>query len=1645
MIFRLLFVLGGFGSWLLPHYAFAQRVVAGDTLYGHEWIDRSASYLKVAVTQPGVVSFSAQLVFDAGWDDATGAELSLWHMGKAVPFYVSTQTTLSSSDRLSFIHDPEQILAYEAAQFTGDANDMLSTVQRLVSDTAVYFLRRGSVSVPQYRVVEAGDVNLQDAAWTGRRQLRAGTVASFYKVESDQYGAKYSSFRRGEGWGTPLAVNSAVTLFPVDATAQPGARLSLRSASSFTLNSHVRSILFGGTQLRRDTVGSAEFSRDVFDIPGSVPITGAAVNVELRGLAGSTDRHTIGDVLLDYTANNIIRGGRPIRFTAQGVAQAGGKLGLLGLRSGDVAYVYHLQSSTIYRVEGRDSAAVVVADLREGDELQVALQTDAYPVVVRPWIIPEDVREATQYLVISSRKTRDWREGADAWSAFRQNPVYGGYHTQVVAFEDLTDLYGYGTPNDPQALRSAITRAVARGALENVLLLGKGREFTAVRTPTQLALPQNRTFYCPTYGYPASDNLITYNPLVGEMIANVGRVAAESSDESAIILRKTRATEDVLVGDPNLEGLDWIKQVLHISGGSNANEQATIQRGMRGMEEALASTQYGPTFSKVFKNASVPVQSGDFDAIFSRINAGVSFVTFFGHGSTTTFEIQFDTPERYKNVGKYPPLFAYGCYAGNANLSQKTIGERFVLMENGGFSMFAATTGLGYPFALQDFGSNFYRSFGAENYDKPLAASLRKAANLNFARSGYVVRQQAEQFLLQGDPALVAFKPAGPDIVVDGASLRVGPEPLIPSQASFDVSIDLRNLGRGIADTFRLVVERSSALRPRQLVDTLEIAGFAQRSSVKLTIPSWNLEGAGLNQLYFTIIDVPNEGLMAGALQNNAPSPLGFFVADAKVRIVYPVDGERLTTDSLRLYAEFGRPLDGQHTFEWQISDRQDFATLTEYSTLESGSLSSWRPALRPTPGKRYHARCRTELDSVWSNVTFAFSEDLQTGLALETPQQFAQGKSNRLSPLRTGGWSFDTLYLHKEFKNLAYTPTARPSLITGFESPYVSMRPWAFTDTAVSLLIVDNTTGYEIFNEGGEYGSLNFGTRQRSFTYHVSTKAERQRVVSFIDSVAKDGSILFFFTVFKNTSNFQPDTWVADSTFVGERTLLGVLREQGALRIVDWIGYESVPYTFIFRKGVGPIVEALGASTESSLLSTFEVPLANPTGEYTSPALGPFTSARSLRWEIAAPPNEQVDELQIELLALSSAGDTTVVMSSADYSGAYEVSAELMSRYPYYLFRVNQTDADERTPNAILRFSADGDLRPELVYDPDLALNGFVDTVFAGATPNFELGLRNVSPLPITQPYSLLVKNVTTGLDYSRDTLASLPGWGTYVWHGSYAFPDERAELKVGFELSASPEEGERISSNNIAFTQVQQNVDEVAPTVRILVDGEQLRERELLPPSPRFVVELRDDLTLDPQSLQPPAIRLTLPDGAQLSGTDLPGTLQAMTAATSEKISYSFEPGKLPDGVYSISVRAADRHGNTTENLTRKWTFEIANTKAISNVLPYPNPMVDRVRFQYELTGEVPSDYQINIFTTSGRLVRSLGPPDLGALKIGRQLTSGTWDGTDQFGQRLARGTYLYRFEVATTSTSETFEDRATGTEKYFKSGFGKLVVLR
>lgn len=125
--------------------------------------------------------------------------------------------------------------------------------------------------------------------------------------------------------------------------------------------------------------------------------------------------------------------------------------------------------------------------------------------------------------------------------------------------------------------------------------------------------------------------------------------------------------------------------------------------------------------------------------------------------------------------------------------------------------------------------------------------------------------------------------------------------------------------------------------------------------------------------------------------------------------------------------------------------------------------------------------------------------------------------------------------------------------------------------------------------------------------------------------------------------------------------------------------------------------------------------------------------------------------------------------------------------------------------------------------------------------------------------------------------------------------------------------------------------------------------------------------------------------------------------------EITYPFS--KLSKGRHTLHVKAWDVLNNSGEGYTEFVVEEKANL-ALSHVLNYPNPFTTNTRFMFEHNKPGASlDMKIEIFSVSGRIVktitRNINSP-------GYRVDDINWDGTDDFGDKIGRGVYIYRVSL-------------------------------
>lgn len=118
-----------------------------------------------------------------------------------------------------------------------------------------------------------------------------------------------------------------------------------------------------------------------------------------------------------------------------------------------------------------------------------------------------------------------------------------------------------------------------------------------------------------------------------------------------------------------------------------------------------------------------------------------------------------------------------------------------------------------------------------------------------------------------------------------------------------------------------------------------------------------------------------------------------------------------------------------------------------------------------------------------------------------------------------------------------------------------------------------------------------------------------------------------------------------------------------------------------------------------------------------------------------------------------------------------------------------------------------------------------------------------------------------------------------------------------------------------------------------------------------------------------------------------------------------------KLPEGKHKVTAKVWDIMNNSSQESMEFVVVKSAEL-ALKHVLNYPNPFTTHTQFYFEQNqAESVLQVQIQIFTISGKLVKTIHEM---VNMSGFRSDGIPWDGTDDFGDKLAKGIYLYKIRV-------------------------------
>ena len=126
------------------------------------------------------------------------------------------------------------------------------------------------------------------------------------------------------------------------------------------------------------------------------------------------------------------------------------------------------------------------------------------------------------------------------------------------------------------------------------------------------------------------------------------------------------------------------------------------------------------------------------------------------------------------------------------------------------------------------------------------------------------------------------------------------------------------------------------------------------------------------------------------------------------------------------------------------------------------------------------------------------------------------------------------------------------------------------------------------------------------------------------------------------------------------------------------------------------------------------------------------------------------------------------------------------------------------------------------------------------------------------------------------------------------------------------------------------------------------------------------------------------------------------------------------LEPGLHNLSFKAWDVFNNSSTGEIQFLVYDQNDKLVISNVLNYPNPFVNYTEFWFNHNSSDALDVLLQIFTVSGKLVKTINQQTniSGSSSLSRDII---WDGRDEYGDRLAKGVYVYKITVRSLQTNK------------------------
>jgi hypothetical protein len=1676
--------------------------------YNNEWIDYNKTYYKFKVGKTGLYRITQNALNSIGLASTQAQHFQLWRNGKEISLFTSISTGIfSATDYIEFLGVQNDGEADKSLY--RDASYQLSDAISLQTDTASYFLTINQTSTNNRFVNTVNNVAGNSLAPTTffihtiRNNFRNIINRGFAQVAGSEY-LYSSSYDIGEMWSSteirPGATNDNITSFTDLQYASSGPAASFKASMAGTApNARTYKIQINNTDVL--TANLSFFSAAIEEnnsVPLSILSSNSATVKIINQSTNINDRIVCGFFELKYPRLFNFSNQSNFEFTLPASA-VGHFLEISNFNNNSIAPVlYDVTNNKRFVGDIATSGVIKFAIPATSSSSNYILVSQAVSNIQNIQNIQTKnftnyslASNHADYIIISNSILFNGTGGVnpvEQYRLYRNSTEGGNYNSKIFEIEELQDQFAFGIKKHPNSIRNFLrfARANFNQQPKYCLLIGKGVNYMEYRY-NENNIHADKLNLVPTFGFPASDILLSSNNHEPIAATNIGRIGAITAQEVLDYLNKVKQFE--LAQKSATQTIDnkaWMKNVVHVAGSNDANIEVRLINYLRGYENINKDTLFGGKITNFNKQSTGPVTPIINNLMNQLFEQGISLLTYYGHSSASSLDYNLDDPSQYNNTGKYPVFLVNGCNAGNffsfdtsRFVTYATLSEKYTLANQKGCIAFIASTHFGLENYLDYYSTGFYKSIANSGYNKSISLNIIEA--VNYLRSftstaDFYARMHEEQTLLHGDPALKLNAHTQPDFVVEDASVKINPVFISVAENKFNIKSYFYNIGKATGDSISIVIRRQY---PSGVIDTLvskNIKSVRFIDSLEMDIPIVPTRDIGENKLYVTI---DSKNVYNELSESNNSIIKSFFIIEDDIRPIYPYNYAIINKQNIKLSTSTANPVGVLKNYIFEIDTTEKFNSPIKVTktAASSGGIIEWDAGITFTDSTSYYWRVAPVPTSGlprWNTSSFVYINNNEFGF--NQSHYFQHQKS-----------IFEKIYLDSssriwKYKNRSSNIFIQHSIFptSGTEDIHfsvsingASMIRSACLGRSIIFNVLDPVSLKPLYNQatpstiqsgtlGNFMGSANYCASGREFNFEFSfmDAVGRKQSRDFMNWVP-DGFIVIARLILDAPYDQNPfvDVWKTDEAIHGVGNSLYSKLKQAGFAELDSFN-RARTWAFVYKKND---ITSLAPSWKLSqglfdrILMNTDVQSPDTTGFITSPIFGPAKVWNHLKWRGAKLETTIGDNVSIEIIGIKSNGQEDVLQTVNITQQDVNLSSINSGVYPYLKLKMKNEDAVSLTPYQLRYWRVYYTPVPEGALATNLQYS-FKDSLEIGEPLNFSIAFKNVSEFSFSDSLkvNLVVydrNNVANVIPFSKrkklnasdTTIISVP-IQTNNFSGSNTL---LVDVNPGFD------QPEQFRNNNFLYKNFVVKPDSYNPLLDVTFDGVHILNNDIISSKPNILIKLKDEskfLALDDTSLA--TIFIKEPNNTVRRykyGTDTLKFIPANLSSGNNEALIQFNPSLLQDGDYELTVRGKDKSGNNSGTNEYKVVFKVINKPMITNLFNYPNPFTTSTAFVFTLTGsQIPQNIKIQILTVTGKIVREITKDELGPIHIGRNITDYKWDGTDQYGQKLANGVYLYRVSTNLNGTSlekytttDSFGDKIN-TDKYFKSGYGKMYLM-